>query len=88
MPIDELYFSPRNKVDIVINYSRAKETETHDANIQVGKNRLVGTLRRGDNAIKMTYSPKTKRVYALRSLDKRYGWEKQPTEVSEIDVPF
>lgn len=77
-----------NKVDIVINYSRAKETETHDANIQVGKNRLVGTLRRGDNAIKMTYSPKTKRVYELRSFDKRYGWEKQPIEVSEIDVPF
>lgn len=78
-----------NKVDIVINYSRAKDDEQHDSNIQVGKNRLVGTLRRGENAIKMAYSPKTKRVYALRSLDKRYGWEKIGTDVTgEIDVPF
>ena len=77
-----------NKVDIVINYSRAKEEEQYDSNIQVGKNRLVGTLRRGDNAIKMVYSPKTKRVYAYRSLDKRYGWEKEPVQVDDIDVPF
>lgn len=78
-----------NKVDIVINYSRAKEEDQHDSNIQVGKNRLVGTLKRGDNAIKMVYSPSTKRVYAYRSLDKHYGWEKQMTDVTaEIDVPF
>jgi twinkle protein len=77
-----------NKVDIVINYSRAKEEDQHDSNIQVGKNRLVGTLRRGDKAIKMVYSPKTKRVYALRSLDKHYAWEKEPVQVDEIDVPF
>lgn len=77
-----------NKVDIVINYSRAKEDDQHDSNIQVGKNRLVGTLRRGDKAIKMVYSPKTKRVYAMRSLDKRYGWEREPVRVDDIDVPF
>ena len=77
-----------NKVDIVLNYSRAKENELHDSNIQVGKNRLVGKLKRGDKAIKMAYSPKTKRVYALRSLDKHYGWEKQPVQVENIDVPF
>lgn len=78
-----------NKVDIVLSYSRAKEDDQHDSNLQVGKNRLVGTLRRGDNAIKMMYSPKTKRVYAFRSLDKRYGWERQGTDVTvEIDVPF
>lgn len=77
-----------NKVDIVINYSRAKDDEQHDSDIQVGKNRLVGTLRRGDNAIKMVYSPRTKRVYEMRSLDKHYGWEKEPIVVEEIDVPF
>lgn len=77
-----------NKVDIVLNYSRAKDEDQHDSNLQVGKNRLVGTLRRGDNSIKMVYSPRTKRVYALRSLDKRYGWEKVPVRVDEIDVPF
>ena len=77
-----------NKVDIVLNYSRAKEDDVHDSNLQVGKNRLVGTLRRGDNAIKMVYSSKTKRVYAFRSLDKHYGWEKDPVQVDDIDVPF
>lgn len=78
-----------NKVDIVINYSRAKEEDTHDSNIQVGKNRLVGTLRRGDNAIKMRYSPVTKRVFEERSLTKHYGWEKSYANVTEeIDVPF
>ena len=78
-----------NKVDIVINYSRAKDEDQHDSNIQVGKNRLVGTLRRGENAIKMVYSPKTKRVYEERSLDKHYGWEQMGTDVTdEIDVPF
>lgn len=77
-----------NKVDIVMNYSRAKEEDAHDSNIQVGKNRLVGTLRRGSNAIKMMYSPKTKRVFAMRSLDKHYGWEKVPVQVFDIDVPF
>ena len=77
-----------NKVDIVINYSRAKEEDQHDSNIQVGKNRLTGKLKRGDNAIKMIYSPKTKRVYAMRSLDKHYGWEKGTEIEVEIDVPF
>jgi len=78
-----------NKVDIVISYSRAKEEEQQDSNLQVGKNRLVGTLRRGNNSIKMMYSPKTKRVYEMRSLDKHYGWEKEGTEnIVEIDVPF
>ena len=78
-----------NKVDIVLSYSRAKEEDQHDSNLQVGKNRLVGTLRRGSSSIKMMYSPKTKRVYAMRSLDKHYGWERQGTDVTaEIDVPF
>ena len=77
-----------NKVDIVLNYSRAKEEDQHDSNLQVGKNRLVGTLRRGNSAIKMLYSSKTRRVYAMRSLDKRYGWERQPIVVENIDVPF
>ena len=77
-----------NKVDIVMNYSRAKEGADHDGELEIGKNRLAGTLRMGTGKILLNYSAKTKRVVGIRELEKRYGWEKQPIEVSEIDVPF
>ena len=76
-------------MDIILNYSKAKETETEfDSRLQIGKNRLAGVLKLGDNAIKLVYSPKTKRVYGMRSLDKHYGWEREPMPVEDIDVPF
>lgn len=78
-----------NRVDIILNYSKAKETETEfDSRLQIGKNRLAGVLKLGDNAIKLVYSPKTKRVYGMRSLDKHYGWEREQMPVEDIDVPF
>jgi hypothetical protein len=79
-----------NRVDIVMNYSKVKEdTKECDSKLQIGKNRLAGTLKLGANAIKLFYSPNTKRVYGTRSLDKRYGWERRGTDVTaEIDVPF
>jgi len=77
-----------NRVDIIMNYSKAKETDNFDSKLQIGKNRLAGTLKLGENAIQLLYSPHTKRVYEVRSLDKHYGWEKDPVPVDEIDVPF
>jgi hypothetical protein len=73
-----------------MNYSKVKEdTKECDSKLQIGKNRLAGTLKLGANAIKLFYSPNTKRVYGTRSLDKRYGWERRGTDVTaEIDVPF
>ena len=78
-----------NKVDIVMRYGRAKEGSDHDCELAITKNRLAGTLRKGANKIMLNYSAKTKRVTGFRSLSKRYGWEKQGTDVTgEIDVPF
>lgn len=77
-----------NRVDIILNYSKAKESDNFDSRLQIGKNRLAGTLKLGDNAIPLIYSPKTKRVYGVRSLDKHYGWEREPVVVDDIDVPF
>lgn len=78
-----------NKVDIVMNYARAKEGSDHDCELEISKNRLAGTLKMGANKILLNYSSKTKRVTGTRELAKRYGWEKQYTDVTdEIDVPF
>jgi len=77
-----------DRVDIVLNYSRAKEDAGYDSLLQIGKNRLSGTLKLGKNGIPLNYSPKTKRVFEVRSLDKVYGWQKEPIPVQDIDVPF
>jgi twinkle protein len=77
-----------NKVDIVMCYSRAKQGADHDGELVISKNRLAGTLKMGSDSIKLNYSPKTKRVFEVRTLDKHYGWERGYTEVDEIDVPF
>lgn len=78
-----------NKVDIVINYGRAKEGSGHDCEVEISKNRLAGTLRMGANKILLNYSAKTKRVLGMRSLSKHYGWEKKmPVKVDDIDIPF
>lgn len=77
-----------DRVDIVMNYSRAKEDDNFDSLLQIGKSRLVGILKLGKDGIQLNYSSKTKRVFGYRSLDKHYGWENAPTPVDDIDVPF
>ena len=77
-----------NKVDIVMCYNRAKEGADHDCELEISKNRLAGTLRMGASKISLNYSAKTKRVTGLRELNRRYGWEKKPVRVDDIDVPF
>ena len=78
-----------NKVDIVMSYGRAKEGAGYDSELVISKNRLAGTLKMGSDKIQLNYSAKTKRVFGVRSLNKRYGWEQKGTDVTaEIDVPF
>lgn len=77
-----------DRVDIVLNYSRAKEGSDFASRLQIGKSRLVGILKLGKDAIPLNYSAKTKRVFGVRSMEKHYGWEKVPTDVDDIDVPF
>ena len=75
-------------MDIVLNYSRAKEGADYDSLLQIGKSRLVGILKLGSDGIPLNYSPKTKRVFGLRSLSKHYGWENKPIQVQDVDIPF
>lgn len=77
-----------NRVDIVMNYSRAKESDGCDSKLQISKSRLAGVLKKGKDAIPLMYSAKTKRVFGTRSINKRYGWEREPVRVDDIDVPF
>ena len=77
-----------NKVDIVMSYGRASEGADHDCELVISKNRLAGTLKMGKDKILLNYSAKTKRVTGMRELNKRYGWEKKPVQVEEIDIPF
>lgn len=78
-----------NKVDIVMNYGRAKEGAEHDSELEISKNRLAGTLKMGADKILLNYSAKTKRVTGTRELNRHYGWEQMGTDVTdEIDVPF
>ena len=51
-----------NAVSFVFNYERAKEGEEYDSRLMVTKNRLNGKLLIGDNAIKLHYSEKSKRI--------------------------
>ena len=72
-----------NKADIVLNYERV-ENEEYDGKISVTKNRLFGRYAYGDNAIKLLYSKKTKRISGINDSYKRYGWEKSdPNDVWE-----
>ena len=77
-----------NKVDIVMNYGRAKEGTDHNSELEISKNRLAGTLKIGADKILLNYSAVTKRVTGIRELNRRYGWEKGTDVTGEIDVPF
>jgi twinkle protein len=75
-----------NAVSFVFNYERAKDGEDCDSRLMVTKNRLNGKLLLGDNAIKLYYSEKSKRVLANVYENKQYSCFVQPkTEVYELD---
>ena len=77
-----------NRVDIVMNYERAKESDDFDSRLQISKNRLAGVLKMGKDSVPLNYSAVSKRVFGVRSLDKRYGWEREPIPVADVDIPF
>ena len=75
-----------NAVSFVFNYERAKDGEDCDSRLMVTKNRLNGKLLLGDNAIKLYYSEKSKRVLANAYENKQYSCFTQPkTEIYELD---
>lgn len=84
-----------NKADIVLNYSRCNPDEYQcDSLIKVTKNRLLGVLRpNNDTAIKVNYSPKTKRIWCAAiddtasGVSRHYGWERMK-KWTETALPF
>lgn len=80
-----------NKVDVVLNYSRAPEGSHASSKLSVTKNRLFGRLLTGSDAIDLMYSEKTKRIYSPKATYQRvYGWANKKTylPVDEADMPF
>lgn len=77
-----------NKVDVVMSYSRAKDSDECDGKLQITKNRLTGKLAKD---IELLYSAKTKRIFGMTSNLRRYGWEGTDTGNQHSDnyeLPF
>ena len=62
-----------NAVSFVFNYERAKDEEDCDSRLMITKNRMNGKLLTGDNAIKLYYSEKSKRILSNQYENKEYG---------------
>lgn len=78
-----------NAVSFVFNYQRAKQGSEHDSELMITKNRMNGKLLTGENAIKLYYSDKSKRVLSSPYADKEYScfapnWE-EITDLNELD---
>lgn len=77
-----------NAVSFVFNYERAKDGEDYDSKLMVTKNRLNGKLLIGDNAIKLHYSEKSKRVSSNVYEQKQYSCFAKHIEDIDDDIGF
>lgn len=62
-----------NAVSFVFNYQRADEKDNCDSLLMVTKNRMNGKILTGNNAIKLYYSQKSKRIVSDPVATKEYG---------------
>ncbi|MBQ9252301.1 MAG: AAA family ATPase [Clostridia bacterium] len=74
-----------NKVDVVLTCSRDPERE-NSARIQILKNRLYGRLKAGENAVRLNFSPLTRRMFAPEEGRKVYGWEKGEETINNLEA--
>lgn len=77
-----------NAVSFVFNYERAKDGEDCDSRLMITKNRLNGKLLLGDNAIKLHYSEKSKRILANVYEQKEYSCFRKSAEDIANDLDF
>lgn len=77
-----------NKVDVVMSYQRVENDDTCDSKLSITKNRLFGKYANGDNAIKLCYSEKTKRIFPYGLYPRHYGWEKFFSQPEEDELPL
>lgn len=75
-----------NKVDVVMSYQRSN-TDDCNSKLQITKNRLFGKYAVKDEAIKLMYSEKTKRIFSVNG-DRHYGWEKGLFPAEEEELPL
>ena len=78
-----------NAVSFVWNYERAPEGEECNGRLMITKNRMTGALLNAENAIKLYYSAKSKRILENPHINKEYGCFKE-SKIDEIDeaLPF
>ena len=72
----------------MFNYERAKDGEEYDSRLMITKNRLNGKLLTGDNAIKLYYSEKSKRILANAYEQKQYSCFRKSAEDVANDLDF
>ena len=78
-----------NAVSFVLNYQRAKDDESCDSKLMITKNRMNGKLLTGENAIKLYYSEKTKRILSNEFENIDYGCFRVEDDFSDLDeIPF
>lgn len=75
-----------NKVDVVMSYQRSSADDCN-GKLQITKNRLFGKYATKDDAIKLMYSEKTKRIFSSDG-DRHYGWEKVFSSPEEDELPL
>ena len=75
-----------NAVSFVLNYQRAAENADCDSLLMVTKNRMNGKLLTEDNAVKLYYSQKSKRIQENAYSSKEYGCFKKPARVELEDI--
>ena len=77
---------------MVLNYQRAKENSEWDSDVAITKNRNNGKLLFKDNAIKLVYSAKSKRIQSFDDFekDKQYSFMKLQSELQSEseEAPF
>ena len=77
-----------NKADVVMSYQRVENDDSCDSTLSITKNRLFGKYASKENAIKLFYSEKTKRIFPYGQYPRHYGWEKGFTPIMEEELPL
>ena len=77
-----------NKADVVMSYQRVENDDSCDSTLSITKNRLFGKYANKENAIKLFYSEKTKRIFPYGQYPRRYGWENGFTPIREEELPL
>lgn len=77
-----------NKADVVMSYQRVENDDSCDSTLSITKNRLFGKYANKENAIKLFYSEKTKRIFPYGQYPRRYGWEKGFTPIQDEELPL